>query len=66
MLVQVVPPSVEYSQLITLPVLPLRVRLPLFPLMHTLAEPETEPPTETGSTEMIPMEEFAVAQPAPF
>jgi hypothetical protein len=51
--VQVVPPLIDCSHLITLPVLPLNVTDPLLPVEHTVAVPPAVPPTETGSTVIV-------------
>lgn len=63
MVVQVVPPFVEYSHLITLPVSPDNVSVPLLLPEHTVALPLTEPPTETGSTVSITAVRFLLTQP---
>ena len=62
MLVHVLPPSVENSHLITLPVLPERVRVPLLAPLHTVAVPEVVPPTDVGDTVTVAVEEYTLAQ----
>ena len=62
--VQVPPPLMENSHLITEPVWPLKVSIaPLAP-EQTAAFEATEPPTEPAFTVMIAAEEFAEAQVA--
>ena len=51
--VQVEPASVEKSHDCTKPVYPLSVNVPLFTPVQTVALPETEPPTDGGSTVII-------------
>ena len=58
----VLPPSVELSHLITLPVCPLSVSVPLLEPEQTVALEETEPPTETGLTVIVAAEELADEQ----
>jgi hypothetical protein len=60
--VQLVPPLVEDSQRITLPVFPLKVNVPLLLPEHTAASALTVPPTETGSTVIVAADEFAELQ----
>ena len=55
----VLPPSVELSHLITLPVCPLSVNVPLLEPEQTVALDETVPPTETGLTVIVADEELA-------
>ena len=51
--VHVVPPLIDCSHLITLPVLPLNVTDPLLPFEHTVAVPLAVPPTEAGLTVIV-------------
>lgn len=60
--VQVLPPSVENSQFKIFPEYPLNVTVPLFELLQTLALPETVPPTDGESKEIVAEEEFACEQ----
>jgi hypothetical protein len=60
--VQLVPPLVEDSQRITLPVFPLKVNVPLLVPEHTVASAPTVPPTETGFTVIVAADEFAALQ----
>ena len=60
--VQVPPPLVEYCQLSTLPVFPLRVKIPDVVLSHTKPPPRMFPPTEAGFTKIVPTVELAVEQ----
>ena len=62
MLFHVEPPSVENSQLITLPVCPDKVNVPEFEPSHTNAFDATVPPTEIGSTVIVAGVEFVAAQ----
>ena len=57
--VQVEPPLVEYSHLITLPVLPVKLSVPLLVPEQTVAPEFTVPPTETGFTVIVTELEFA-------
>ena len=61
--VQLLPPLIDCSQRTTLPVLPLKVTVPLFPLEHTVVEPFAEPPTDIGLTVMVDTVENATHVP---
>jgi hypothetical protein len=60
--VQLVPPLVEDSQRITLPVLPPKVNVLLLLPVHTVALEPTVPPTETEFTVIVAADEFATLQ----
>ena len=62
--VELVQSLVEYCHLTMLPVLPSNVRALLFEPEHTVAEPETDPPAETGLTVTVASEEL-VAEHTP-
>ena len=53
---------VELNQLTTLPVLPLKVNVPLVDPEQIVVPPETLPPTEPGLTVTVVADEVAVAQ----
>ena len=56
------PPLVEYSHLAILPVLPVKLSVPLFAPEQTVAFEFTVPPTETGFTVIVTEIEFAEVQ----
>ena len=60
--VQVLPPFVEDSHLITEPVCPLNVNVALLAPEQTDALDATDPPTEPALTEIVAAAEFADAQ----
>ena len=60
--VHVVPPFVDDSHLITLPVLPVKLSVPVLVPEQTVAAEFTVPPTETGFTVMVAGVEFADVQ----
>ena len=60
---QVIPPSIEDSHLITFPVCPASVIVPAFTPEQTTAFEEVVPPTETGFTVMVAADEATVVQP---
>ena len=59
---QVLPPSVDDSHWIILPVCPLSVKEPLFEVAQTVAMPESTPPFGEASTVMVVADEVAEEQ----
>jgi hypothetical protein len=51
--------TIELCHLVTLPTCPLNVNVVLFVPEHTDVEPAMEPPTETGFTVIVAVEELA-------
>jgi hypothetical protein len=62
MVVQVDPPSVEYSQFRIFPVFPASVTEPVFTPVQTVALPLTDPPTVAGLTVIVAEEEVVEGQ----
>ena len=60
--VELVQLLVEYCHFRTLPTLPERVSVVEFVPEQTVVPPAIEPPTETGSTEIVASEELVSAQ----
>jgi hypothetical protein len=61
--VHVLPPFVENSHLITLPVCPVKLSVPLLVPEHTITLLLTDPPTDTGLTVIVPLKELFVQGP---
>ena len=59
---QVLPPLVDDCHLVILPVLPLKVMVPLLMPGHTEAEPDVVPPTDVGFTVIVTTELLADEQ----
>jgi hypothetical protein len=57
MLVQVLPPFLEYSQFRTVPTWPVKYNEPVFVPVHTVSPPITEPPLVAGAILMNELEE---------
>ena len=62
MLVQVVPPLIDFSQRVTFPVLPDKVKIPLLAPEQTVVPPLTVPPTLIGLTVIVAAAEKAALQ----
>lgn len=60
--VQVVPPSVEYSQYCTLPEFPPNVSVPELAAAHTVDVPETLPGTVDPPTDIVEVAEYTAGQ----
>jgi ABC-type molybdate transport system permease subunit len=59
---QLAPPLIDDSQRVTAPVLPVKFNVPEFEVAHTVELLLTLPPTETGLTVIVTLDEFAAAQ----
>jgi len=60
--VHVVKGLTELSQLVTEPVFPLNVKVPLVAPEHIVVPPETLPPTDAGLTVTVVADEVAAVQ----